>query len=87
MHDKEKNVIEQIADTVNDFVEDVANTASKVLDDAIEPATAKPERQSVPPSEFPAPGSSAKPVPVVAKKGASKRTTKSGKNSGKEQQP
>jgi hypothetical protein len=87
MHDKEKNVIEQIADTVNDFVEEVANTASDALDDAREPVAAKPDRQSVPPSEFPAPDSTATAAPVLAKKVASKKAIKSGNSSAKKCQP
>jgi hypothetical protein len=46
--DKDKNVIEQIVDKVNDFVETIANTASDALDNAIEPASVKPNRQPEP---------------------------------------
>jgi len=47
MVDKDKNVIEQIVDTVNDFVETVANTASDALDKAMEQTAAKPDEQPI----------------------------------------
>ena len=66
--DKDKNVIEQLVDKVNDFVETIAKTASDALDDAIEPASVKPNRQPVPSYEFPAPDSTATPASVRTKK-------------------
>jgi hypothetical protein len=47
MVDKDKNVIEQIVDTVNDFVEIVANTASDALDKAMEQTAARPDEQPI----------------------------------------
>jgi hypothetical protein len=57
MDDKEKNIIEQIADKVNDAFENIANNASEAFDQAIEPAPVKPVKQSVPAYEFPVPES------------------------------
>jgi hypothetical protein len=53
MDDKEKSVIEQIADKLNDVVENIANTASEALDTPTQPPGQKPKRQSVPDYEFP----------------------------------
>jgi hypothetical protein len=58
MDDKEKNIIEQIADKVNDAFENIANSASEALEQPVEPAAVKPVRQSVPAYEFPVPDSS-----------------------------
>jgi hypothetical protein len=71
--DKDKNVIEQLVDKVNDFVETIANTASDALDDAIEPASVKPNRQPMPSYEFPAPDSTVTPVSIRTKKRATKK--------------
>jgi hypothetical protein len=93
MDEKEKNVVEQIVDKVNDLVESIANTASDALDQATEPATANPKRQSVPAYEFPAPapnrasaqmkktGASAQPENPT-KKDKKTRISKKGKSSG-----
>jgi len=80
MGDKEKGVIEQIADTVNDIVEEIANTASGALDDA-EPGSKNPHRQSVPNYEFPVADSPVSPPPGPSKKASGKQTVKRGKNS------
>jgi hypothetical protein len=48
MDDKDKNVIEQIVDQVNDFVETIANTASDALDHAMEPSPVKLDEQPIP---------------------------------------
>jgi hypothetical protein len=45
MDDKDKNVIEQIVDKVNDFVEDIASTASDALDQAMEQTAVKQDGQ------------------------------------------
>jgi hypothetical protein len=78
MDDKEKNIIEQIADKVNDLFEGIANTASDAFDRPIEPAP-KPVRQSVPAYEFPAPDTI---NPVASKKPNAKKrpAKKSAKN-------
>ena len=47
MDDKDKNVIEQIVDTVNDFVESFANTAAEALDQAMEPSPVKLDEQPI----------------------------------------
>jgi hypothetical protein len=73
MGDKEKGVIEQIADTVNDIVEEIANTASGALDDAAEPPHKKPDRQSVPSYEFPIPDLPVNPPPGLSKKASGKQ--------------
>ena len=80
MDDKDKNVVEQIVDGVNDLVESIANTASEA---AFAPATRspapKPKRQSVPDYEFPA-ASSANTLSTPVKKPAAKKKTQSPKN-------
>jgi hypothetical protein len=79
MDDKEKNVIEQIADKVNDLFENIANTASEAFDQPIEAAPVKPVRQSVPAYEFPVPDSSNQTVSTKkppAKKRAAKKSAK-----------
>ena len=48
MDDKDKNLIEQIVDTVNDFVESFANTAAEALDQAMEPSPVKLDEQPIP---------------------------------------
>jgi hypothetical protein len=79
MDGKDKNVVEQIADQVNDLFEGIANTASDAFDRAIEPAPVKPARKSVPAYEFPAPDTT---NPVATKKRAAKKRSanKSAKN-------
>ena len=79
MDDKDKNVVEQIADKVNDLFEDIANTASDAFERAIEPAPVKGARQSVPAYEFPAPDTI---NPVTSKKPNAKKrpVKKSAKN-------
>ncbi len=47
MDDKDKNLIEQIVDTVNDFVESFANTAAEALDQAMEPSPVKLDEQPI----------------------------------------
>ena len=80
MDDKDKNVVEQIVDGVNDLVESIANTASEA---AFAPATRspapKPKRQSVPDYEFPA-ASSANTLSTPVKKPAAKKKTQLAKN-------
>jgi hypothetical protein len=82
MGDKEKGVIEQIADTVNDIVEELANTASGALDDAAEPAEKKPDRQSVPSYEFPVPDLPVNPPSGLSTKASGKQAMKPGKHPG-----
>jgi hypothetical protein len=79
MDGKDKNVVEQIADKVNDLFEGIANTASDAFDRPIEPAPVKPVRQSVPAYEFPAPDTI---NPVASKKPNAKKrpAKKSAKN-------
>jgi cell division septation protein DedD len=72
MDGKDKNVVEQIADQVNDLFEGIANTASDAFDRAIEPAPVKPARQSVPAYEFPVPESTR----ADAKKRPAKKSAK-----------
>ena len=79
MDEKDKNVVEQIVDSVNDLVESIANTASEAFEPATQSSGPKPERQSVPDYEFPAP-SSANPVSPPVKKPAAKKKTQSPKN-------
>jgi hypothetical protein len=47
MDDKDKNVIEQIVNKVNDFVEHIAVTASDAIDQAMEQTAAKPDEQPI----------------------------------------
>ena len=75
MADKEKGLVEQIADSVNDLVEGIAITASEALD-ADEPVSATQERQSVPSYEFPAPDSAAAPAALPTKQGGAKKSAK-----------
>jgi hypothetical protein len=81
--DKDKNVIEQLVDKVNDFVETITNTASDALDDVVEPASVRPNKQAVPSYEFPVPDSPATSAPVQTKKRATKKTIGTSKISGK----
>ena len=74
MDDKDKNVVEQIVDGVNDLVESIANTASEALEPATRSPGPKPKRQSVPDYEFPAP-SGANPLSTPMKKPAAKKKT------------
>jgi hypothetical protein len=74
MDDKDKNVVEQIVDSVNDLVEGIANTASEALEPATQSPGPKPKRQSVPNYEFPAP-SRANTVSTPVKKPAAKKKT------------
>jgi len=57
MDDKDKNVVEQIVDGVNDLVESIANTASEALEPTTQPPGPTLKKQSVPDYEFPAPSS------------------------------
>ena len=79
MDDRDKNVVEQIVDSVNDLVESVANTASEALEPATHSPGPKPKRQSVPDYEFPAP-SGANPLSTPMKKPAAKKKTQPAKN-------
>ena len=79
MDDKDKNVVEQIVDGVNDLVESIANTASEALEPATRSPGPKPKRQSVPDYEFPAP-SGANPLSTPMKKPAAKKKTQPAKN-------
>ena len=79
MDDKDKNVVEQIVDSVNDLVESIANTASEALEPATRSPGPKPKRQSVPDYEFPA-ASSANTVSTPVKKPAAKKKTQVAKN-------
>src|SRR5438045_1818187 len=79
MDDKDKNVVEQIVDGVNDLVESIANTASEALEPATRSPGPKPKRQSVPDYEFPAP-SGANPPSTPMKKPAAKKKTQPAKN-------
>jgi hypothetical protein len=74
MGEKDKNVIEQIVDSVNDLVESIANTASEALKPATQSSGPKPKRQSVPDYEFPA-TSRANPQSTPVKKPATKQKT------------
>ena len=80
MDDRDKNVVEQIVDSVNDLVESVANTASEALEPATHSPGPKPKRQSVPDYEFPAAASSANTVSTPVKKPAAKKKTQLAKN-------
>src|SRR5256885_4562579 len=80
MDDKDKNVVEQIVDGVNDLVESIANTASEALEPATPSPGLKPKRQSVPDYEFPAP-SRANTVSTPVKKPAAKKKIQGAKNS------
>ena len=79
MDEKDKNVVEQIVDNVNDLVESIANTASEAFAPATQSRTPKPKRQSVPDYEFPA-ASSANTVSTPVKKPAVKKKTQLAKN-------
>jgi hypothetical protein len=79
MDGKDKNVVEQIADEVNDLFEGIANTASDAFDRPIEPAPVKPVRQSVPAYEFPAPDT-IKPVDSKKPNAKKRPAKKSAKN-------
>jgi hypothetical protein len=79
MDDKEKNVVEQIVDSVNDLVESIANTASEALEPATQSSGPKPKRQSVPDYEFPA-SSRANTVSTPVKKPAAKKKAPLAKN-------
>src|SRR3954451_3670806 len=79
MDDKDKNVVEQIVDGINDLVESIANTASEALEPATRSPGPKPKRQSVPDYEFPAP-SGANPLSTPMKKPAANKKTQSPKN-------
>src|SRR5437762_9536404 len=70
MDDKDKNVVEQIVDSVNDLVESIANTASEALEPATRSPGPKPKRQSVPDYEFPAPSGGRVELPVAQVAGA-----------------
>src|SRR4051794_33284746 len=79
MDDKDKNVVEQIVDGVNDLVESIANTASETFEPATQSPAPKPKRQSVPDYEFPAP-SGANPLSTPMKKPAAKKKTQPARN-------
>ena len=79
MDEKDKNVVEQIVDNVNDLVESIANTASEAFAPATRSPAPKPKRQSVPDYEFPA-ASSANTLSTPVKKPAAKKKTQSPKN-------
>jgi len=79
MDDKDKNLVEQIVDGVNDLVESIANTASEAFAPATRSPPPKPKRQSVPDYEFPA-ASSANTLFTPVKKPAAKKKTQSPKN-------
>ena len=80
MDDKDKNVVEQIADSVNDLVESIANTASEALEPATQSSGPKPERQSVPDYEFPAP-SGANPLSTSDEETGCEKENTSGEES------
>src|SRR2546423_13033640 len=77
MDDKDKNVVEQIVDGVNDLVESIANTASEALEPATRSPAPKPKSQSVPDYEFPAP-SGANPLSTPMKKLAADKENTTG---------
>jgi hypothetical protein len=79
MDDKDKNVVEQIVDSVNDLVESIANTASEALEPATRSSGPKPKRQSVPDYEFPAP-SRPNSVSTPVKRPAAEKKTQVAKN-------
>src|SRR5437762_14090355 len=80
MDDKDKNVVEQIVDSVNDLVESIANTASEALEPATRSPGPKPKRQSVPDYEFPAP-SGANPLSTSDEETGCEKENTSGEES------